>query len=288
MLSTLIAAQDALARLEAEAALAPPTLREGLGARLAVREAAGWLAHHGSWVHPVDLALREAGVTGSYTAAELGMRLPSVAPATLAEGVALDLPEDRDVAAALGHARSWRRLAALPGWSPEGMALPEPGDPALLAAARIIAGAAEGARSDRLSAAAALRGAWVWRQRGGTGDPGLPFWSAPVAMLHRLALAPDEVGVLAAIAEAATAARRELVRLRAAAARPLPGRGKLEAARAEALRRPVLTGRMLAAALGISQRGALDLIGRMAAGGLLREATGRRAWRAFIIADGVR
>src|SRR6187399_3088066 len=95
MLGSLIAAQDALARLEAETAMVPAVLRDGLGARMAVREAAGWLAHHGSWVHPVDLALREAGVTGSYAAAELGMRLPSVLPATVAEG-GEDLPEDRD------------------------------------------------------------------------------------------------------------------------------------------------------------------------------------------------
>ncbi len=279
MLSTLLAAQDALARLEAEAALAAPALRDGLGARLAIREAAGWLAQQGSWVHPVDLALREAGVTGSYTAAGLGMRLPSVLPAAAAEG-RHDLPEDRDVAAALGHARRWRRLALARGEAPPGMALPEDGEPALPAAARIVAA--------ELSAPAVLRAAWLWRERGGAGEPGLPFWSAPVAMLHRLALAPNEAGVLAAMAEAATAARRELARLRAAAARAADGRGRLAEAASEALRRPVLTGRMLAQALGVSQRGALDLIGRMRQAGLLREATGRRAWRAFVIADGVR
>ncbi|HST75419.1 MAG TPA: hypothetical protein VLJ20_08610, partial [Acetobacteraceae bacterium] len=43
---------------------------DGLRARLALREAAGGLAHpHGAWVHPTDLALREAGLTGSLTAA---------------------------------------------------------------------------------------------------------------------------------------------------------------------------------------------------------------------------
>jgi hypothetical protein len=287
MLGALIAAQDALARLEAETAMVPAVLRDGLGARMAVREAAGWLAHQGSWVHPVDLALREAGVTGSYAAAELGMRLPSVLPATVAEG-GEDLPEDRDVAAALGHARRWRRLAVVRSWAPEDMALPEAEEPALLGAARIVAATAEG-RSDRFSAAAVLRAAWLWRERGGTGDPGLPLWSAPVGMLHRLALAPTEAGVLGAVAEAATAGRRELARLISAAGRLQAGaRGRLDDAVAEALRRPVLTGRMLAAALGISQRGAFDLIGRMQAAGLLREATGRRAWRAFVIAERVR
>lgn len=280
MLVSLIAAQDALARLEAEAACAPEPLREGLAARLALREAAGWLAHHGSWVHPVDLALREAGVTGSYTAAGLGMRLPSVLPATTGQG-GDDPPEDRDVAAALDLQRRWRR-----GWAPDPPPPPAAGEPALLAAARIIAGTADGTRADRLGAPAVLRAAWLWRRHGGTGQPGLPFWSAPVGMLHRLALAPTEAGVLAAVAEAATMARRMLARLHAVPA--APARGRMPEARAEALRRPVLTGRMLATALGISQRGALDLVGRMAAAGMLREATGRRAWRAFVIDESVR
>jgi hypothetical protein len=121
----------------------------------------------------------------------------------------------------------------------------------------------------------------------------MPFWSAPVGRLHRLALATGDgvlPGVLDALAEAATAARRELAGLRAAAGRAEGLRGtaraRLPEAVAEALRRPVLTGRVLAGALGVSQRGALDLIERMAAGGLLREATGRRAWRAFVVAVG--
>ena len=62
MIAELLAAQDGLARLEGEAGMAPEDVREGLVARMGVREAGGWLAHHGSWVHPVDLALREAGV----------------------------------------------------------------------------------------------------------------------------------------------------------------------------------------------------------------------------------
>jgi hypothetical protein len=69
LLAPLAAAQDALARLEASAAAASAAVQEGLRARIALREAAGWLAHHGSWIHPTDLALREAGLGGSYTAA---------------------------------------------------------------------------------------------------------------------------------------------------------------------------------------------------------------------------
>jgi hypothetical protein len=66
LLGPLAAAQDALARLDAmAAAAAPEPVREGLIARLAFREAAGWLATLGCWVHPRDLALRAAHLIGA-------------------------------------------------------------------------------------------------------------------------------------------------------------------------------------------------------------------------------
>src|SRR6185437_11958427 len=58
LLAPLAQAADALARLDAAAAGATPAIRTGLIARLALREAAGWLARQGAWVHPADLALR--------------------------------------------------------------------------------------------------------------------------------------------------------------------------------------------------------------------------------------
>ena len=69
LLLPLARAQDALARLEASAAAASAAVQEGLWTRLSFREAAGWLAHQGYWIHPIDLALRDAGLTGSYAAA---------------------------------------------------------------------------------------------------------------------------------------------------------------------------------------------------------------------------
>ena len=66
LLQPLAEAQDAVARLEASAAAASPAVAAGLCARVAYREAAGWLAHTHTWVHARDLALRDAGVTGSY------------------------------------------------------------------------------------------------------------------------------------------------------------------------------------------------------------------------------
>lgn len=293
-LISLLAAQDALARLEAVVAIASAPVRDGLLARLAYREAAGWLAYYGNWVHPFDLALRDAGLTGSYAAADLGTRLPSVLPVTLrADGAGVPA-EDRDVAAALRHARLWRQLADLRGWSPGD--LPDvsglDGLPALLAAARVVCDAT---LQERLTAAAVRAAAWIWRERGGTGWPGLVFWSAPVQRLHRLALMPQAgllAGFLGAVAEAALLARREFSRLQAAEVQAsviaTTARSRLPAVVAVALRRPVLTARMLADELGISHRAALDAVYKLVEAGVLREATGRTAWRGFVIAGGTR
>jgi DNA-binding MarR family transcriptional regulator len=65
LLAPLASAADALARLEAKVEMAPPQVAEGLVARMAFHEAAGWLAYRGTWVHPLDLALRDAGLAGA-------------------------------------------------------------------------------------------------------------------------------------------------------------------------------------------------------------------------------
>ena len=71
LLIPLARAQDAVARLEASVAAAPHDLAAGLRARLALFEAASFLAHRGPAVHPNDLALRDAGLTGSYSLAAM-------------------------------------------------------------------------------------------------------------------------------------------------------------------------------------------------------------------------
>ncbi len=73
LLAPLAEASAALARLDARLEAADPAVAAGLRARLALREAAGWLAHQeGTWVHPVDLGLRAASLTGSITVAAMG------------------------------------------------------------------------------------------------------------------------------------------------------------------------------------------------------------------------
>jgi hypothetical protein len=126
LLGPLCAATDMLARLDARAVAAPAAVREGLIARMAVAEAAGWLAHAHAWVHPLDLALRDLGLTASTALAAVGAGhrvLPQTfaGPAeppdwadppfeAMAEG-------DRAVAEALALARLLRRPLKNPGGS---------------------------------------------------------------------------------------------------------------------------------------------------------------------------
>jgi hypothetical protein len=315
LLLPLARAQDALARLEAAAAAVSAEVRDGLWARLAFREAAGWLAHQGYWIHPIDLALRDAGLTGSYAAARLGQRLPSVLPATtgVTEGMQ-EVPEDQEAALALTVARLWRRLSESRTWRPlhdaKALAaalalLGERGSPGELAErlqrlrgpddlpALVIAGGLacdwqEGGRADRLGLPGVFLAACTWQAQGGAA---LPFWSAPVQRLHRLALQPrwDWLPLfLEAVAEAAMRAGQELTRLQRAETRAADlartARSRLPAAAALALRRPVITARLLASALGVSHRAALGLTRQLEADGVIREATGRAAWRAFTVA----
>lgn len=102
-----------------------------------------------------------------------------------------------------------------------------------------------------------------------------------------------QIGYLDCIAEAARRGVRELERLHAAAGKiaalPRIARSHVQAADAVALREPLVTGRLLACRLDITTRAittsaGLDLAGRLIAAGVLREMTGRAAWRAFAIA----
>jgi len=318
LLSPLAEAQDAVARLEASAAAASSAVIEGLRARVAFREAAGWLGHAHTWVHPRDLALRDAGVTGSYTAAALADRLDAELPATTMQGASPDIvPSDDVTGAALRLARLWRRLAERRTWRPirgpaavretlASLGWPAAGDddaigdwlaaisardqgPALIRAAR-------GARAwinrqghaDPLAADGVFLAACIWRDAGFGRDIPLPFWSAPVQLHHRLALQLGTAwiaGFLACIAAAARAAREEqagLLRAEAAgAALARTARSHLPQALDHVLRSPVVTARSLAENLSITPQAALKLIRQLLAAGVVREATGRAAWRAF-------
>jgi hypothetical protein len=318
LLTPLAEAQDAVARLEASAAAASPAVIEGLRARVTFREAAGWLGHAHTWVHPRDLALRDAGLTGSYTAAALADRLDAELPAMTMQGAGPDVvPSDDVAAAALRLVRLWRRLAEHRTWRPirdppavrqtlASLGWPAAGDDDAIGdwlasiAARdqgpVLIRAARGARTwinrqghaDPLAADGVFLAACLWREAGFGRDIPLPFWSAPVQLHHRLALQVGTAwvaGFLACIAAAARAAREELADLlRAEAAGVALGRtarSHLPQALDHVLRSPVVTARGLADSLSITPQAALRLIRQLLAAGVVREATGRAAWRAF-------
>jgi HTH DNA binding domain len=120
LLAPLADAADALARLDARMAAADDAVRDGLLARLALTEAAGWLAHAHAWVHPLDLALRAAGLTAPAALAAFGAGTRAL-PHTLAQPAGrlawddppLDILPDTDQAItdALALARLLRRLS---------------------------------------------------------------------------------------------------------------------------------------------------------------------------------
>ena len=104
LLAPLARAQHAVSRLDARTEAAAPVIAEGLRARLALREAAGWLAWARFSIHPRDLALRDAGLTGAYGPAALADRLAAELPATTAQGTIFELaPSDLAVDQALQH-----------------------------------------------------------------------------------------------------------------------------------------------------------------------------------------
>lgn len=122
LLRALSSADEALTRLDASAAAAPEAIRVGLVARLALREASGWLAWRSAWIHPRDLALLQSGATGSVSAAVLTGRVREVLPHTFRgaglEAEDADIADDREVELALNLARLLRRLAESTSWRP--------------------------------------------------------------------------------------------------------------------------------------------------------------------------
>ena len=319
LLGPLARAQDSVARLEARLEAATPVIAEGLRARLAYREAAGWLSYARVAIHPRDLALRDAGLTGSYGPAALAGRLQAQIPATAAQGYDFAVtPSDIAADQALRLARQWRRLAEMHTWRPiaDAAAMRETMDalgtgravtaadtgewlastflreegPALIRAGRAArewmnrATVTEPLTQDGIFLAACL-----WRQSGFGRAVSLPFWLAPETDLNRLATRFGTAwmaGFLDCVAQAARAARADLDRLQTAAekGRAIGGtaRSKLPAAFDVVLRSPVVTAAGLARTLNVTPQAALGLLRQLLKAEVVREATGRASWRAFV------
>jgi len=90
------------------------------------------------------------------------------------------------------------------------------------------------------------------------------------------------------VARAAQIGLEELNRLRRAETMvaDLGGtaRSRLRDAADRVIRAPVITARSLADGLDVSPQAALGLLRQLLAAGIVREATGRAAWRAFVVA----
>jgi hypothetical protein len=287
---------------------------------MAYREAAGWLTHGHIWIHHQDLALRDNGLTGSYGAAAMAGRLEAELPSTAAQGSGFDVPpSDLAVDLALRLARHWRRLAEFRTWAPLADAasmremLQSLGCPGQVTDAEIedwlasihirqqgpaLIRAGRAARdwlnrphvSDPLSLDGIFLAACLWRQSGFGRAIALPFWSAPEQRHHRLALRVGTewmAGFLDCLADAARTAAGELDRLQRAEDKgrllAQTARSRLPDALEAVLRAPVVTGRGLAKSLDVTAPAALGLLRQLVAAGILREATGRASWRAFVV-----
>jgi hypothetical protein len=209
------------------------------------------------------------------------------------------VPSDDVVSTALRLARLWRRLAEHGTWWPiadaaavqetlGSLGWPVTSDDAAIdewleSAGRRNRGPAliraghggrdwmnRQSRTDPLAMDGLFLAACIWRNAGFGRDIPLPFWSAPVQLHHRLALRVGTewlAAFLACIAAAARAARSHL-----------PG------ALDHVLRAPVVTARGMADSLSVTPQAALGLLRQLITAGVVREATGRAAWRAFTTA----
>lgn len=322
LLAPLASAQDALTRLDAMASMCSRDVLEGLRARMAFKEASGLLAYSHVWVHPLDLALRSSYHTSSYTSASLKGDLRPALPNTLSAGYRLDaVPEDSLVDLALRYAGMWRRLADLStwfagldgdlatleetlrklGWHGEldehaqgwfdqiRKAAPSP---SLLQAG--WTGRSWGnlpGNRPALTLDGSFLAAAAWKKKGHGRSVSLPFWSAPNTMHNRLSLKTGLDWSLAWLDVVECAARLgldELENLRAAESRieELPAktkRAKLPLAWLVAIRQPVFTASSLARYVKITAPAANALVNQMEETGLIKEATDRKAWRAFTL-----
>lgn len=316
LLTPLAHAQDAMARLEAKIEAASEAVAEGVRARMAYLEAAGWLRHTHVWIHPQDLALRDNALTGSYAAAAIGDRLSLELPSTAVQEAELAVaPSDILVNQALRLARLWRRAAQLRTWRPLadigalretlqslGCGLPDDREVAdWLASARmlergpLLIRAGRAARDwinrpgiEQHNPAGVFLAACLWRDKGGRRPISLPFWSAPETHHYRLEL---HFGVqwmtdfLECVAAAALVGLREIRRLHHAEHKGRllapTARSRLPDALNAVIRAPIVTTGSLAAALNVTPQAALGLLRQLLAAGIVREATGRASWRAF-------
>lgn len=321
-LRLLSEADTLLARLDALASVAAEPVRQGLVARMAIREAAGWLGHSSHWVHPNDLALREAGLTGSYIAAASTGKLASVMPYTLGGQKRDDedeaVPEDFSVTLGLGLARLLRRLVEMRSFAP----LTSRGAGRAFEALGLTDAEAEIVFMDWSDAHKpsedppllhALSAGTMWRKTDKHRDADLragftaaasmvnagrlrtvplPLWAGYRAVhgnrrIDDLLHGRHTASLLKMIAEGARVALNDVDRLtetaRLAASFDRTKRSRLTDALDVVIRTPVVTAISLGQRLRITPQAATRLLRELVDGKMIREATGRKSFRAYLV-----
>jgi HTH DNA binding domain len=135
-------------------------------------------------------------------------------------------------------------------------------------------------------------GICVWRDKNRNAPIPLPFWSAPETHHNRLGLKTG-IGWMAefleCVAASALVGLRELSRLNEAEQKGRAirstKRSRLPDAVDAVLRAPIVTTTSLAKSLDATPQAAWALLRQLIAAGIVREATGRSSWRAYVLAD---
>jgi len=277
LLGLLATAQDALSRLDALAGAAPESVRRGLLARMALREAAGWLAFRHAWVHPLDLALRGAGLLGTFTKARSGFAARAMLHTFGARAT-----------------EPWEEMDPFTGLDADAAALEA------IEVAKALAGRAgegfplegwEGAGA--LLAGRALDAVFrpLWSAYATLGDgadlDGRPKLRGDVA---RRVGAQDWRGTfLHLVAESALSGLRDLRALSelrdrgAALAARQDRRSRLPAALDCVMSRVLTTPKGLAIEIGVTHQAALGMLRALKAAGIVREASGRESFQVFMV-----
>jgi hypothetical protein len=133
-------------------------------------------------------------------------------------------------------------------------------------------------------------GVCLWCDKNRKAPIPLPFWSAPEQYHHRFEL---KTGVermaqfLECVAAATLIGLRELARLNEAEKKRVDigatARSRLPDALDVVLRAPVVTADSMAKTLQVTPRAALGLLQQLMVAGLVREATGRKSWRVYML-----
>ena len=316
--SRLIRAESAFSRLDAILEEVPPLVREGIIARITLNEASGYLAHHKARISPRDLALRAAGITGSYTAALEAGRLGGELIWSTGDIDPMEMPDDWDIGSALALTRHLKILATRKNLNVLGDigrlvailsdlgvktsdverledwlgALPSQySQPGLLLPAWILAHGLPGRqREDKLDIGAAFLAAAKAKEVGARSSAPFLIWAAPTSRLDRLGSQGGEVfinGYLECVLEAMNAGIRE-ARIVQGAAEKIPeldrraGSSLIAGARV-AIHEPVITVGVMAAKLRMTPRAASTVLLKLVEKGFLTEITRREAWRAYSI-----